>query len=187
MPVTKFTSKKHWSAYVIPVAVLLSGLFLCTRSSYLPYIGFGLVLVALRKIIILFTVRWEISDRSLSINKGILPWQKLDMEIPIFNIYESYVTFGMFGHLLGYANIAIRRTEGITTKISETSLTGAKVLSEHINSLIQEHMKQKGTGDYRPDNNSLAQELQRLAQLKNSGELTVGEYEKLKQKLIDKS
>jgi hypothetical protein len=181
----KCISKKHWTAYVVPVAILCIGLFLITMGSYMLYIGLALIFIALRKVVILSRVRWVLSDNDLLICRGILPWQRTQMQIPIFNIYESYVSFGMFGHFLDYGSISIRRTEGVTSQISETSLAGAKRLSGRINSLVQEYVQQKSGGNHQLNKGSFARELQHLVELRDNGELTAAEYERLKQKLIN--
>lgn len=185
----EFTARKHWLAYSIPVLLFITGCLLVTTSGFWKALGALLIIYNALRIIFLATVKWRLTSSELYINKGFLPWKRASIQIPIFNIYDASVSYGVLGYFLGYGHITIRGTEGVTTHTYERCLTGAKKLSEQINSLAWKHKenKHKSITDYQPTGRSIAEELQHLSELKNNGSLTQDEYDTLKNKLINNS
>lgn len=185
----ELTTKKHWSTFTVPAVLILIGFFMLAAFSFVKYVGIALIIFNAIKILSLKTVKWTLTSNELNITKGILPWAKTEVQIPIFDIYESLVSFGMFGHFFGYGNITIRRTEGITSQITETSLIGAKNFSAEINNLVQQYKKNKHnvTANQLSTTRGVGEELRQLVDLKNNGELTQQEYDEMKQKIISRA
>jgi hypothetical protein len=92
----------------------------------------------------------------------------------------------MFGHFLGYGNIKIRRTEGVTSVIYGSALLGAKGFSSQVNGLVQEYKKSKHNTvvNQAATNKSISDELKGLAELRSKGELTQQEFDILKQRYL---
>jgi len=182
--------RKHWFAYVGTTLVLFVGLNLLTNK-YFWFAGILLIVICVIKIGSLRSCEWKLSSDSLFITRGILPWRKTKIQIPIFDIYESIVTNGMFGHFFKYGNIIIRRTEGNTTRFEDTCLADVEKLSMQINSLVYEVKKRKynfaeaNTNSSVNNKMNIVEELKRLSELKDKGELTQAEFELLKEKLIN--
>ncbi|MCE7042796.1 SHOCT domain-containing protein [Dyadobacter sp. CY312] len=183
----EITAKKHWLTFILPGIIVLMGILMLGSSTVWKVLGAVLILFNVIKLISLGSVRWTLSPAGLYVTRGILPWTKIQMQIPIFDIYESLVSFGMFGHFLGYGHISIRRTEGVTSVIGETSMTGAKEFSGQINQLVQDYKMRKNTliVNQAYASPSISQQLKHLADLKNSGELTQDEYDTMKSRLIN--
>lgn len=195
MPVLDLTIKKHWTVYIMPGIIILVALFFVYLSFGIAtnWISIGLLIfasiVALSKILTvinLASIRWTFNGGELLVTRGFLPWNKTHIQIPIFDIYDSSVSSGFLGHYLNFGHIGIRRTEGMTSQLSERSLYGAVNFSGILNRYVQEYKKgqnlksgnDKQAGD-------IGMELQRLVDLKNTGVLNEQEFEKLKRKLID--
>lgn len=181
-----FQGRKHWSVYIIPSFMCLLGLaFLTIPSDGWRFLGGGLLLIGGGKILSAASVRWTLTEEFLYIKKGVLPWTKTELTVPVSYIYECFAQFGMLGHLLGFGNLVVRRTEGVTTQITETSIAHAKQLAGHINQLVFDRT-QKPPLHSQPLQGSPSEELERLGQLRGKGELTSDEYEKLKKHIMDR-
>lgn len=181
-------AKKHWVSYVIPALVVLVGLSFTNGGASSLFFAFLLMLGGVIRIMQVNSVKWTFTGELLIVQKGILPWTRTYLEIPVFDIYESLMNFGMLGHFLKYGNITIRRTEGITSKISEAALVNANELSMKINTAVRQFKMGKNgivTPSPVPAGKSVAEELKHLAELKASGNLTQEEYDVLKKRAID--
>jgi hypothetical protein len=182
----EITAKKHWATFIIPGVLVLIGLLFLTSSTIWKVLGLLLIVFNIIKLISLNSVKWTLTSSDLYITKGFLPWAKTQIQVPIFDIYDSSCSSGMFGHFFGFGHVFIRRTEGNTTQVSETSLVGAKDFSGHINQFVQDYKKSKNNIiiNQAPINQSIVEELKHLADLKKNGELTQVEYDTMKSRLI---
>ncbi len=187
IPHTIVIGRKHWVAYVLPTLFFLIGvLMLMTSTSFWRFLGGIFIIINGYKLLVLYSVKWTLTSTFLLIEKGIFPWSKIELDIPIFQIYESLIYFGMMGHFLGFGHIRIRRTEGVTSEISETSIRGVKQLSAHINRLIIEYKANENTiPAQHSTKTSLLEDLQTLSALRDKGKITQEEYALLKQRIID--
>ena len=186
----EFVSRKHWIAYVIPAVILLFGILMLTGTHYWRITGLLVIVGAACKIISLRTVRWKITPEELDIKGGILPWSRTELNIPIFDVYDAAVSKGMFGYFLGYAHITIRGTEGVTTHTRAKYLAGGTKLSGYINAAVRAYKERKHTviiNQAAPvAENSIADELAKLSELKNNGAITQEEYQRLKENLLNR-
>lgn len=195
MTALDLTIKKHWTVYIMPGIIILVALFFVYLSFGITtkWISIGLLvfasIVAISKILTvlnLASVRWSFNGGELLVTKGFLPWKKTHIQIPIFDIYDSSVSSGFMGHYLNFAHISIRRTEGMTSQLSERNLRSAVFFSGIVNQYVQEYKKEQNTtSQNQPRKSDVSLELQRLADLKNTGAITQEEFERLKRKLID--
>jgi|GEM_PF-4406616 len=195
MKVLNLTIRKHWSVYVWPSLIILVAIFaiyvsfsIITKwlSLFLLIFGtLGAISKAI-KLLYLSSVKWTFNGGELQVSRGFLPWKKTHIQIPIFDIYDSSVSSGFLGHYLNFANISIRRTEGMTSQLSDSHLARAVTFSGILNQYVQEYKKGKNA-DSKNDVPviDLSQEIQKLTDLKNTGAITQEEFEKLKKKLID--
>ncbi len=147
------------------------------------------VLVLMRgvyKLFYLASVRWIIDDEEVRTVEGILPWAKSDFRNPYETIFEAYYTFGFFAKLFGYGTLCIRRTEGMTTAQSETHMRDVGKASGLINAKIKELRKaqRQTTVTVATGGRSQVEELASLAALKANGDISAGDYEIMKRKII---
>ncbi len=148
-----------------------------------------LVLMAIYRLFYLRSIRWIISDDGVRIVAGILPWAKSDMMHPYETIFEAFYEFGFFAKLFRYGTCHIRRTEGVTTEISQEKMHNAARVSALINEKVRELRKQaKAQPVVSPvvsTTSSATEELARLGQLRADGTITDEEFEQMKRKIID--
>lgn len=194
MTAVNLTIKKHWSVYLVPGLIILVALFFVYVSFGITtkWLSIGLLIfgsiVAISKILnvlYLASVTWTFNGGELQVTQGVLPWNKSRIQIPIFDIYDSSVSSGFLGHYLNFGHISIRRTEGMTSQLSESYLGKAVNFSGIVNQYVQEYKKGQNLVNTNPGQTSdVGLELQRLVDLKNTGVLTEEEFERLKKKLI---
>ncbi|GEM_PF-3346331 len=145
------------------------------------------VYLILQTIYILFfirTIRWDVSEEGVRIRGGILPWAKMDMMHPFETIFEAYYRFGFFAKLFGYGECHIRRTEGVTTEISEPMMHRPGKLTGLINEKLRE-LRKSGPNQGAPSAGSATEELARLGQLRKDGTITEEEFQQMKRKIIE--
>lgn len=178
--------QKHWVNYIVPVILMLIGLSMMSTSSFIKYFGYALVAFNVVRVYSIYNVSWTLTQSEVYIRSGMFPWTKRSWHVPIFDIYESTVSYGMFGHFFGYSNIQIRRTEGMTSAIYGYALSGAKDFSGQINGLVHNFKRSKHTVvlNQAVGNKSISDELKDLAELKNRGELTQQEFDVIKQRFL---
>ncbi len=177
-------SKKHWATYIIPLFALILGLLFVISKSYI----FGIVLTffGIIKILSNKSTSWTLTNEDLVIKSGFMPWRKTYFEIPKEDIYEAFYSRSMFGSMFGFGNLAIRRTEGTTSTFSCSGMTDPKEIMGSINSLVREIKKNPKTNTVNFTNTiSLADEIQKLVELKNQGILNDDEFNVQKQRLIN--
>lgn len=90
--------------------------------------------------------------------------------------------------MFGFGNLTIRRTEGTTSTFSCYGMTDPKEIMGSVNSLVRKLKKNQKTNTVNFTNNiSLADEIQKLVDLKNQGILNDDEFNAQKQMLINNS
>ena len=183
--------KKHWVVYVKQVAIFILALLFIYMSFGIKAKWFSIVvlifgvIIAIKKIlklVYLSSVTWIFNGNELWVVRGVFPWNKTRIQIPIFDLYDSAVYNNFLGHYLNFGHIRIRRTEGLTSQIQENYLAKAVNFSQTLNLYIQEYKKRNTNQSQKSD---LGMELQRLVDLKDTGAITGEEFEKLKKRLID--
>lgn len=194
MTAINLTIKKHWSVYVIPAVILLLSLFsvFVSFSVKTKWLSIGLLVFGTFfaisktvKLLQLASVKWTFNGDELHVTRGFLPWNKTRIQIPIFDIYDSSVSSGFLGHYLNFGHISIRRTEGMTSQLSERHLGRAVHFSGIVNQYVQEYKKGKNDVNIiQGHEDDLVIKLQRLVDLKNSGALSEEEFAELKKRLI---
>lgn len=190
-----FAIKKHWFVYVKPGVIILLGVFFILMSFGIKtmwfsivvlFFGILIIITKILKVLYLSSITWIFRGNELRIVRGFLPWNKTQLQIPIFDLYDSSVSIVFIGHYLDFGHIEIRRTEGVTSKIHETYLAKAVSFSEMLNLYIQEYKKSCSlVNSNQVCNRDLGIELQRLVDLRDTGAITSVEFERLKKRLID--
>lgn len=113
--------KKHWIVFIRPASLILLGLFYIYISFGIKIkwfsivvLIFGIIIIVTQifKLLYLASVKWTFNGDELLVTRGILPWKKTRIQIPIFNIYDSSGSSGFLGHYLNFAHIGIRRLKG---------------------------------------------------------------------------
>lgn len=143
-----------------------------------------LILRAIYTLFYIRTIRWDISEEGVRIRGGILPWAKMDMLHPFETIFEAYYQFGFFAKLFGYGECHIRRTEGVTTEISEPMMHRPGRLTGLINEKLKE-LRKSGPIQGVSSSGSATEELARLGQLRSDGTITEEEFQQMKRKIIE--
>ncbi|MFV0554011.1 MAG: SHOCT domain-containing protein [Mangrovibacterium sp.] len=189
-------SKKHWIAYVLPIFGTLFGLMTALVGSaddkqtifgYLVLIiGLIILLMSFNAFWRIKSCRWILTEEELIIKSGFLPWRKSYFDIPMEDIYESYVSFGFWGKMLGYAQLTIRRTEGVTSHFSSNMMVNHTMLMRTINAEVRKLKKlsRQVQTINNHSNLSVSDELLKLKDLLNSGVISEEEFETLKKNLV---
>lgn len=177
-------SKKHWSTYIWPVVASVLGLILLIGKSYL--LGIIFLPAGVMKILSNKSTSWILTDQELIIRSGFLPWRKTYLEIPKEDIYEAFYSNGFLANIFGYGSLTIRRTDGTTSAITNDGMTNPKEIIGAINSLVRE-IKKNLSGNQLNHNNLaiIADEIEKLIELKNQGLIDNEEFLFYKQKLIN--
>lgn len=84
------TAKKHWIVYIAPTLITIAGLALMA-SNNVTYEGSGafLALVGLGWILKKANEKWYLTESHLVMEKGILPWSKKSVEVPVKELYKT--------------------------------------------------------------------------------------------------
>jgi uncharacterized membrane protein YdbT with pleckstrin-like domain len=184
-----YNSRKHWILYVLPVIMILLGLFmLLIRMNSFTLLGIVLLFSSIMYILRVRSVHWIFNEEELIIKKGFLPWNKSNIEIPVEDIYEAFSSGGFWAMVFRFGDLNIRRTEGNTSGFKETVMSNHKFLIESINTKIRAIKKQKISKNDNSDKIiSVSDELLKLSVLKDKGVLTEEEFLIQKQKIINNS
>ncbi len=179
-------SKKHWATYILPTVAVLFGLFFLLGKYNI--IGIGLIFFGVTKILTNKSTSWTLTNEDLVIKSGFTPWRKLYFEIPKEDIYEALYHRTIFGSIFGFGDLSVRRTDGSTSTFSCSGMTDPKEITGSVNALVRETKKSSKNNTVNFTNNiSLADEIQKLAELKNQGILNDEEFNVQKQRLINHS
>lgn len=181
------TARKHWLFLILPFILILFGLVLLNFTFWWKLAGIVLILVQGAKTLSLLSVRWALTAHNLIITSGFLPWKKVYLQVPVFDIYEAYMTYGTLGHFLNYGNIFIRRTEGSTSQLSSTNMASARKFQEQVNRVVQEYKVRKNSVKLGHIQDSITKELRELCALKSGGMISEEEFSLLKRKIINGS
>lgn len=197
----KIKSKKHWYSYTLNIFLMLvfgvPALILYSKTSKMPDVHsfFSLMILlfgiwvfyrTIRAIILNYRVEWLFEDNILTVKSGLLPWRRSIFEMDISQIFEAYYTKSFMGTILGFGGVHIRRTDGVTSAVSQFTMTNHRKIVSAINKGIDEY-KKKGTAKNETPNarESLSDELKKLADLNKDGVISDDEFGRLKQKLLE--
>lgn len=133
-----FFTKKHWFYYIPSLLVGILGLFLMVAMYFLWYFGFGIILCAILNVYMLRSVEWELDDAGIYARSGILPWARTQIFIPYSHVYETYISYSMFGHYLNFGSITIQKTDGVASQVTWRGLVNVKEFATLINQRLQQ-------------------------------------------------
>ena len=169
-------SQKHWATYIIPVLFIVLGLFFLIAKNY--FLGSVLSVYGIAKILSNRSTSWMLTNEDLVIKSGFLPWRKIYFEIPKEDIYEAFYHKSLFGTVFGFGTLTVRRTDGTTSAFSTTGMTDPQEITGAINSLVRELKKAPLNPTFNFTGNiSMADEIQKLVELKNQGILSDEEFD----------
>lgn len=193
-------SKKHWYSYTANICLILFvGIpmivfYLASKESteIHRYFRIGILLVGLwifyitiKSIVLNSRVEWTFKNNFLTVKSGLLPWKRTVFGMDVSQIYEIYYTKNFMGTVLGFGGLHVRRTDGVTSKISQLTMANHKTMVTAVNSALSFYKNnhfQKAEPSHSKE--SLSDELRKLADLNKDGVITNEEFEQLKQKLI---
>ena len=196
----KIKSRKHWYSYTMDIFLIL--LFVVVAAAFYyktneiakihPYFRIGILIFviwmlynAIRRIILKFRVEWTFENNTLTTKSGFLPWRRDVFKMDISQIYDAYYSKSFMGTLLGYGGLHIRRTDGVTSKASQSTMANHKKIISEINNCIAIYKKNGPTkNENLSSSKSLSDELKKLADLNKDGVISDDEFEKLKRKII---
>ena len=144
---TNYSSTKHWSSYILGATKGAFGVLILICSLGLPYtlvialVGGLITMSAIRTVLVLSSIKWTLLESDLVIESGWLPWKKSYYSVPFSDIYEAYYTYSFFGKYLGFGDISVRRTDGVSTTFGDTWMADVSDLSRVINVRVQELKK----------------------------------------------
>ena len=176
-------SKKHWCTLIIPVILcfICLNLFLTKH----PILAAICLAIAIPRTIAILRTSWTLTPQFLIIQGGFLPWKRIYLQIPKENIYESFYSKSLLGTIFGFSNITIRKTDGNTSGLEGYFMNNAKQFTSEINSMVYDLKKKEAPiATFVHSNHSVADEIQKLAQLRNQGVITEEEFQVQKAKLM---
>ncbi len=188
-------SKKHkindliWNFGIVYSFVSFLGFFLSKHSISFGF-GIPIAIYCLYRIKKNNSVQWILEDEVLTYKSGLFSWNKTNFQIDIDTIYEAYYKFGFFSNLFGYADLFIKRTDGISTTYTEKRMTNAADLISKVNNLISENRKktklpnQSNTQINNFYSQNSTDELYRLSELLNKGLINQNEFDEQKTKIL---
>lgn len=191
----KITSRKHWITYfgyfiLLFIGILFIGNFsmLKNDSGYWKYfhliIGTWIIFKSLKGSILNYCTTWSFENNILTVKDGFLPWKRTNFSTDRTQIFEALYSSSFLGTIFGYGTINIRRTDGITSQLIETSMSKQKQFVSSINNAIED-LKSINTSDSTvQDGLSIPDELRKLADLNKDGIISDYEFENLKNKII---
>lgn len=145
-----------------------------------------LLIVGITKTLSNRSTSWTLTDEDLIIKSGFLPWNKIYLEIPKEDLYEALYSRGFFATIFGFGTLTIRRTEGTTSSFTTSGMTNPQEITGSINSLVREIKKKSRMNFINITNNqSVADEINKLLELKNQGLINEEEFAIQKQRLIN--
>jgi hypothetical protein len=193
------------------VAYVYTGLWLVVVAGFLglveaqleggarSFVGLLIFLVVIRSIyrmLWLRSVSWTVTPDGVRVRRGILPWRKLTWYNPWGNLFEAWYQHGFFGFALNYGTAGVTRTEGVTTKMSDSRIHNAKHLTALINDHIQaQRQRMVPVHPFQPVPSAPAAAaavasadpvagLTELSRLLANGDITREEFERLKGRLL---
>lgn len=179
--------KKNWSAYLIPGILILLGLTFLKQNTFFMIIGILLIVYNAIRVISLMKVKWTLSEGNVFIEGGFLPWAKTEFQVPVFDIYECIYNTNLFSHIVKSGNLNLRRTEGVTSQLTVTSMTNAKEFSAQVNSMVHTYKGKKNNVyvNNSTPSTSASEEIVKINDLKNKGLISESEYQIMKSKIIN--
>jgi hypothetical protein len=189
MPTNNFTRtivcKKHWTVFVYPITLLIPALLLFFINwKILKWVagvwGIGILL----RIFWLSTVKWTLTATTLYIRKGFIPGKRGIIVIQIEDIYQSLVSYLLFSPYFNCGHISISRIHQLGEVITGRSLRAARELSAEINLRVWNHkMTTQINSPVPPSSVTIELLLNQLSALKSSGNLSVEDYELIRNKI----
>lgn len=152
----KIKSRKHWYSYTGNIFLILfigvPAIIFYIKSKEMtdlhPSIGIAILIFgiwilykSLRGIILNWRVEWIFENDVLTVKSGLLPWRRTMFSMDISQIYEAYYSKSFMGTLLGYGGLHIRRTDGVTSRVTQFSMTNHKKIISKINNSLNLYKK----------------------------------------------
>lgn len=127
------------------------------------------------------SIRWVVTNDSLIIEWGFLPWTKSKW-VYATGIHDVGHDIGFFMTIFGYSTISFRTTHGTTQTISEPYMKNVKKLMEEILAMVGKHKDAEASGA--TPQKSAVDELKDLSALRASGDLSDEEFETMKSQIL---
>ncbi len=193
-------SRKHWYSFtgnsllVLFIGIPMLIFYFTTKESteIHPYFRNGILILGIwilyktiKGMILNSRLEWLFENDTLMLKSGLLPWKRTLFAIDISQIYDAYYEKSFLGTMLGYGNLHIRRTDGVTSKTSEFTINNHKKMISQINNSLNIYKKKSQS---RPEQimskASLSDELRKLADLNKDGVISDQEFQILKNRMI---
>jgi hypothetical protein len=184
-----------WIAILLTIATLVSALLSRDHiahggSTFGAWTMLGVALVVVRAIVKwknISATYWSVEDGSVVTHGGWLPWTRGVFEVPFDTIFETYCHRGFVGHLFKYGHCTIRRTEGNTTALVLRYVHDPLNVVGVINQRVRELRSAERTSSVvLPEPSSTADEIAKLVQLREKGEISADEFTTLKKVVVDR-
>ena len=129
------------------------------------------------------SVRWVVTENSLIIKRGFLPWTRSTFTFGS-GIHDVRWSKGFFQHLFGYGRITISSTHGTTEYTSEWHIKKPEDLGQAILDMLSRR-KADGTEAATGSQRSAIDELKDLTDLREKGAVSQEEFERMKAKILE--
>jgi len=178
-------SEKHFITYVFPILVIFFGFYLLFKRGLISeFIGIIVILSAIINILAKIKSKWILLEDKLIIKTGFLPWKRVYFEITIDTIFEAYYQSNFFSQLLGYANLNVRRTDGISSGFRIEKMSNYKQMTSAINQLVKEFKAKTLKSSQTTMPKSVSDELFKFINLRDKEIISEEEFQIIKKKLL---
>jgi hypothetical protein len=133
------------------------------------------------------SVRWVVNKDGIEGTGGVLPWKRANFYYTfdqIFDVYWRRPKIAFLGWLFNVGTIGFRTASGVADALEQNLM--ARPQRFHELGLEYTGQANQAQVDHSSDsaNGSVADELERLAKLRDQGNISEEEYEKLKAKAL---
>ena len=194
----KVVSKRHWFSYTMNVFMLI---FVCApafsmyykhkQELVLPFWKYSVPILIgvvfyqnLRSIILNSRIKWVFENEVLTIKSGLLPWRRTNFGFTKDKIYDIFYNKSFLGSILNYGHLTVRRTDGTTSRFSVSKMTNPKKMVQVVSASLEKNLTNSEIQGNRPTKASVVDDLQKLADLQNSGKISDDEFKKLKTRIL---
>lgn len=185
---TLYTGKIHWIAYLRPfgicfiiwaVVLLLPDTW--TWKNWIVYLS---LVLAVYNAFYYSTIKVILTSGNVYLNRGLLPWQKSSYHLSYDQIFECYYHQSILGRILNYGTLTIAKSDGVRSGNTQRFLTNPKKFSTEFEA-IKNNVK-KDVPSASGANPNVVEQLEKLIEMKQSGNISEEEFTRMKQLLMGK-
>lgn len=185
---TLYTGKIHWIAYLrmfgICFIIWAIVLLLPDKWTWKNWITYFFLAVAVYDVFYYRTIKIILTTDKVYQYKGLLPWQKVVYHLAYDQIFECYYNQSILGRILSYGTLTIAKSDGVRSGIVQKYLTNPKKFSAEFET-IKSSLRKNATSPVNNVNPNLVDQLEKLIEMKRSGDISEEEFAQMKQSLMN--